>query len=124
MNENDELSQLDGVFDQTCIKIKRATQDAHDVDSFGHKLLNMCKVVNLQIANGRIRKDGGVGKHTTIHNSVIDYVVATPELFAEIKDFEIMEYNPILSDVHCPIVFYLLSRTGDTKKQNKSGKKS
>ena len=123
LNENDELSQLDGIFDQKYVKIKRISQDAHELDSFGHKLLNMCKVLNLQIANGRIGKDRGVGKHTTIHDSIIDYVLATPELFEEIKDFEIMEFNPILSDVHCPIIFSLLSRSGETKIQNQSEKR-
>ena len=39
LNENDELSQLDGIFDQKYVKIKRISQDVHEVDSFGHKLL-------------------------------------------------------------------------------------
>ena len=110
VNENDALYQL-GVFDQKFIKTARKNQDLHEADQFGHKLLNLCKIHNLQILNGRVGKDEGVGKYTTKNNSVIDYVLAPPDLFVEIKDFEIQDFNPLMSDVHCPIIFSLLSKT-------------
>ena len=83
----------------------------HEADLFGHKLLNLCKTHNLQILNGRVGKDEGVGKYTTKNNSVIDYAIAPPDLFVEITDFEILDFNPLMSDVHCPIIFSLLSKT-------------
>ena len=94
---------------------ERKNQDKHEVDSFGNKLLNFCKVHNLQIVNGRVGKDCGVGKYTTKNNSVLDYMLAPPTIFDELKDFDVLEFNPILSDVHCPIVFNLPSKIKDSK---------
>ena len=65
VNENDALYQLEGVFDQKFVKTVWKNQDGHDVDLFGHKLLNSCKVHNLQIVNGRVGKDEGLEKCTT-----------------------------------------------------------
>ena len=42
-------------------------------------------------------------------------MLAPPALFNEIYDFEILEFNPILSDVHCPIVFNTPSKIKDSK---------
>ena len=109
LNEHDHFDQLDGIFDnQMCLK-KRVSKDMHEIDSFGVKLLNLCKIYNIQIANGRLGKDLGVGNFTTIHNSVIDYVIASPELFSSLNDFEILDFNPMLSDVHAPIIFTMPS---------------
>ena len=70
----------------------------------------MCKTHSLQILNGRVGKDDGVGKYTTRNESVIDYAIAPPDLFVEIKEFEILDFNPLMSDVHCPIIFSLLAK--------------
>ena len=43
-------------------------------------------------------------------------MIAPPELFVEVKDFEISDFNPFLSDVHCAMSFGILSKT----KQNLS----
>ena len=47
--------------------------------------------------------------------SVIDYTVASHELFAEIEDFQILEFNRFMSDVHNPTTFNLTSRKRETK---------
>ena len=112
--ENDPLYQL-GIFDQKLVSTARKNKGKHAVDSAGNKLLNLCKVHNLQIVNGRVGKDKGLGKYTTKNDSVLDYMLAPPALFNEIYDFEILEFNPILSDVHCPIVFNTPSEIKDSK---------
>ena len=60
-------------------------------------------------------QDRGVGKFTTTNNSVIDYTVASPELFPEIEDFKILEFNRFMSDVHNPMTFSLTSNTSEPK---------
>ena len=45
------------------------------------------------------------------NESVIDYMIAPPELFEEVKDFQISDFNPLFSDVHCAISFGILSKT-------------
>ena len=97
LNEHDEFQQLEGIFNDKIIKTRRWSQDTHEIDIFGHKLLNLCKVSNVQIVNGRLGNDANLGKYTTRNLSVIDYTIATPDLFEELKDFDVLDFNPILS---------------------------
>ena len=69
----------------------------------------------MQIVNGRLGQDSGVGKFTTTNNTVIDYTVASPELFTEIEDFEILDFNRFMSDVHNPMTFSLISKTRESQ---------
>ena len=109
LNVHDAFENLDGIFDENVIKTDRKNQDTHAVDLFGRKLLNLCKISNLQIVNGRLGQDRGVGKCTTINNSLIDYTIASPELFNEIEDFQILDFNNFTSDVHSAMIFSLIS---------------
>ena len=36
---------------------------------------------------------------------VIDYVIMSPELFPSIHYFEVLEFDPLFSDIHCPVAF-------------------
>ena len=111
LNEHDDFHQLEGIFNEKIINTLRNSKDEHDIDIFGHKLLNLCKTLNIQIINGRLGKDAKLGKHTTRNLSVIDYTLTTPDLFDDIKDFDVLDFNPFLSDVHCPLIFSLLPNT-------------
>ena len=117
LNEHDDFHKLDGIFNEKIIKTQRCSQDEHDADSFGHKLLNLCKTLNIQIINGRLGKDANQGKYTTRNLSVIDYTLTTPDLFDDLKDFEILDFNPLLSDVHCPLIFSLLAHSKEPETQ-------
>ena len=117
LSEHDDFQQLEGIFDEKVIKTERYSQDAHEIDTFGQKLLNFCKISNVQIINGRLGKDAKLGKVTTRNFSVIDYTITTPNLFEELKDFDVLEFNPILSDVHCPLTFSLLTKLKEPKHQ-------
>ena len=45
-----------------------------------------------------------IGKITSVKGkSVVDYVVCSPDVMSNIVKFEILEFNPMLSDVHCAI---------------------
>ena len=53
----------------------------------------------------------GVRKFTITNNSVINYTVASPELFTETEDFEILEFNRFISDIHNPMTNFKYKRT-------------
>ena len=60
----------------------RSSQDKI-INANGRKLLDFCRLNTLHIANGRLGSDRGVGKYTYVGStgqSVIDYVIATPNL--------------------------------------------
>ena len=78
--------------------------------SMGKNLLDFCKADNLRILNGRVGRDKNLGNFTTRNNTVIDYCIANPELFPEVSHFEVLDFNPILSDVHCAITLNLKSK--------------
>ena len=74
-------------------------------NSFGDKLLSLCKSVPLRICNGR--KIGDIlGEYTCYKwngKSTVDYCMVSPRLYPQIQHFFVEKLNPILSD-HCPIV--------------------
>ena len=55
---------------------------------------------NLYIANTRVGLDRGIGKRTCKNRSVIDYLISSSSLFPFIQEFDINDFNPILSDIH------------------------
>ena len=74
----------------------------------GHRILEMCKMCNLRIINGRFGADGNIGKftcHTYNGSSLVDYFKCTPDLFQNIKDFHVKDAD-VYSE-HCPIILEL-----------------
>ena len=72
----------------------------------GKKLIELCKISDLKIVNGRIGTDKSFGNytcHTTKGQSTIDYVVMSMELFPKTMDFYIDTLDRCMSDVHCPV---------------------
>ena len=55
------------------------------------------------IMNGRFGKDFNVGDKTCKNSSTADYIIITPSYIESIFDFEILEFDPLISDVHCPV---------------------
>ena len=86
------------------ITTDRFSQDVK-VNNYGHRLIEMCKKIDIHICNGRLVNDAFCGKHTCKDVSVVDNVVVSPILMPSITKFEICEFNNILSDVHCAVVF-------------------
>ena len=64
----------------------------------------------MYILNGRCHNDKDLGKFTCKNASVVDYVICTDELFNSIADFYLDEFDPLLSDIHCPIVFNIFTQ--------------
>ena len=77
----------------------RSNMDCH-VNNSGKHMISLCYILN-----GRWHNDNDLGKFTCKNASVVDYVICTDELFNRIADFYVDEFDPLLSDIHCPIVF-------------------
>ena len=78
------------------------------INNNGRKLIDMCKMCNLRIANGRLGHDAGVGNFTCqTYNgqSCVDYVLFSPNLINDIEMFTV-EPQTQYSD-HCPVTFML-----------------
>lgn len=84
--------------------LPRFSQDKGHLNSNGTFLLDLCKQTGLRILNGRVGSDAGIGKYTFVGHrgsSLVDYVLASNDIFTLITDFSVEEPN-ILSD-HCLI---------------------
>ena len=82
------------------------------IDSSGLNLIDMCKIHDLCILNGRFGKDKNIGTYTCYtHNgaSCIDYVLMSCSLLTHINDFKVHDFDSLLSDTHCPISLSLSS---------------
>jgi hypothetical protein len=59
------------------------------------------KKLNLYIANYRVGLERGIGKRTCKNRSVIDSIfTSSSSLIPFIQEFDINDFNPILSDIH------------------------
>ena len=90
----------------------RASLDKN-VNSHGHKFLDLCKATGLRIANGRLGTDSE-GSHTfcKMHgSSVIDYLLLKECEFSRIHNFSVENFNE-WSD-HAPLTFVLQCITQD-----------
>ncbi|CAG2247273.1 unnamed protein product [Mytilus edulis] len=94
------------ILEECGIPVVRQSQDKHKVDKYGKKLLELCRSLELFFVNGRVGNDKDIGL-TTCNNSVIDYAIVSPNLFRSIVDFNVLIFDPILSDIHKPICLHL-----------------
>ncbi|CAC5378277.1 unnamed protein product [Mytilus coruscus] len=100
------------------IPLQRLTQCSCQPNTYGYKLLNCCKKLNMYIAISRIGVDKGVGKTTCNNTSVVDYLLLSSNRFTLVKEFEIQQFDPLLSDVHSAIHITLKSQS--TSHENNS----
>ncbi|CAG2247210.1 unnamed protein product [Mytilus edulis] len=102
---NDQNFMLYNLMTEKGIPTERFSLDNTRVNKYGKKLVELCKRCSICIANGRIGKDKCIGKTTCKDASLVDYLIVSPHLFDEIVDFEVIEFNPMFSDVHCRLHF-------------------
>ena len=58
--------------------------------------------MNIYIGNSRLNgNDNTVGKKTCKDVSLVDYLFLPSDVVSAIKYFDILDYNPLFSDVHC-----------------------
>ena len=85
--------------------MNRVNKDTY-VNKNGKQLLELCKMSDLKIVNGRIGRDRDTGNytcHSSNGKSTIDYAVLSMELYPHIVDFYVDIFDKCMSDVHCPI---------------------
>ena len=81
--QDDSFENLDN---QEFVPPQRSSQD-NSVNKYGHKLLDMCKHLDLYIVNGRCGDDKDVGKTTSKNISTVDYCIVTKDIFDKIEQF-------------------------------------
>lgn len=74
----------------------------------------MCQNLNLLIFNGRVIKHTIVGRTNCNNKSIFDYVISSPKCLPLLRDFEILDFSPLYSDVHCPLHFTSSSPSNTT----------
>ena len=87
------------------IPIIRNSEDTKIVNKRGKDFLDICRVNDLSIVNGRTVGDifGKYTCHQKRGSSVIDYLLTPCQNLRNISDFTVGEHHPLLSD-HCPIM--------------------
>ena len=76
------------------------SSDVH-CNNYGYRLAEMSKFTNIRFVNGRCGTDANIGKSTCNSGSVVDYVLLSDVNFPKVRHFDILEFDPLLSDVHC-----------------------
>ena len=92
--------------------LERMNKDGY-TNNNGNKLIELCKMSDLKIANGRMGKDRGIGNytcHTTDGNSTIDFAILSMELFPYVDDFYVDILDKCMSDVHCSICLVMICK--------------
>ena len=92
--------------------LERINKDGY-TNNNGNKLIELCKMSDLKIANGRMGKDRGIGNytcHTTNGKSTIDFAILSMELFPYVDDFYVDIPDKCMSDVHCPICLVMICK--------------
>ncbi|CAG2255513.1 unnamed protein product [Mytilus edulis] len=102
------------------ISLPRFSEDTSSVNNYGYKLLDFCKKLNIYIGNSRLNgNDKSVGKKTCKDVSLVDYFLLSSNAFPTVKSFDVLDFNPLYSDVHCGLSVYLHSNVKkNTTKQN------
>ena len=117
--EDDSVDHVDVLPDDYSIDTPMSRMSADTgTNQFDTCLLGLCKQSGLRIVNGRFGAESGKYTYLTDRgSSVVDYVLATQNLFDHIKCMKV--YGPnILSD-HCLISFGL-SRVSQVRDENAS----
>ena len=84
------------------------------LNNYGYRLVELCNFVELYFANGRCGADAYIGKSTCTSGSVIDYTLLSGINFPKLRHFDVMDFDPLLSDVHSVIeVCIMLSENID-----------
>ena len=90
-------------------------------NNYGLRLIQMCKNLDLYIANGRlVGYDRYYGRPTCKNSSVVDYFIMSPEMMPFVLKFEIAEFDITLSDVHNPILLSFYNNNTDPSKTTDS----
>ena len=77
------------------------------VNNYGNRLLTLCKTLEVFIVNGRLGEDANRGELTCNNVSLVDYFICSPLIFPTVSNFEVLDFDPLLSDIHCAVTLTL-----------------
>ena len=126
VENNDNSAYAVTILEELGIQICRKSLYSQS-NTFGHRLIELCKDNNVVILNGRVGEDQNIGNFTTTRNSVVDYIIMSANKFKYLSDFKVHKFDPPLSDIHCPISCHLLTKYKTdiySNKEDSKGKKS
>ncbi|CAC5413300.1 unnamed protein product [Mytilus coruscus] len=96
LDEDNEI--LEYLFDyqnllRNNIPLHRVSGCSCKPNNYGHRLLNLCKKLNIYSVNSRVSNDKGVGARTCKDISVVDYLILSSQLFPLLKKIAIAEFE-------------------------------
>ena len=102
-------SEINLEFEYTYGEMRTRNSMDRTSNRFGDNLLDLCKAVNIQCHNGRSGLDieGRFTCMTHAGESVVDYLLTTPENFTDIKDFNVHGFNEYSN--HAPLTFSIIT---------------
>lgn len=90
------------MFESNSIPLQRKSVDSI-TNVYGSQLIDFCKFNNIFMLNGRFGLDHTSPKLTCKDSSVVDYILTSAYNFEMISSFEVLEFNCLYSDAHCPL---------------------
>ena len=104
MNDDDKYVSLPVNYACDSQLGKRTNIDVYESCAFGSQLLDLCKMSEMRIINGRKLGDsaGKMTCHRWNGSSVVDYIVADKTIYPLIQTFQVLDLLEQISD-HCPI---------------------
>lgn len=111
--QTDQLSNINvqSILENAKLPMKRSNQDINRHDTYGVSLAHLCRNTGLIIANGRLDN----GKPTTSANTLIDYLILSPDTVSRITGFMVHDFDPLFSDMHCGISFSIVDEALSVK---------
>ncbi len=85
------------------INPNRVNCDKMPVELYSERLVELCNSAGIFIMNGGCGNDLLQVRPTTKMGTVVDYCIGTASLISRIFRFEVAEFDPIVSDVHCKV---------------------
>ena len=82
--------------------------------------MTICSNNDVCIFNGRLDEDLRLGKPTTTHGTLVDYVIGSPRILRNVQEFRILDYDPLYSDIHCGIHVLLKANIEKTRYNDES----
>ena len=114
-----QYDALGNLENQEFVLQQRSNQD-NTVNKYGHKLLDMCKHLDLHIVNDRCADYKDVGKTTSKNVRTVYYCIVTKDIFDKIEQLQVKEFDDMLSEIHCPLHLSLVSYTTSESQENTS----
>ncbi|MEW8547931.1 MAG: hypothetical protein AB2693_30870, partial [Candidatus Thiodiazotropha sp.] len=97
-----ECTEISDCFEKFNVPVQRNVID-NVTNAYGYQLADLKKNNNIFILNGRINPDRSEPKLTCKDSSMVDYFLSSACMFEFVNSLEILEFNSLFSDVHCPI---------------------